>query len=78
MSTRRGANALIVKLGAARPLARYAIWARYGANWRFAVAPGGASEWSLPDEAGGPASAVVVSAVDRLGNESERVSALPN
>jgi hypothetical protein len=52
----------------------YAIWTRYGNEWRFAVAPAARTEWMVADDAQlGEASAVFVSAVDRLGNESERV-----
>jgi uncharacterized lipoprotein YddW (UPF0748 family) len=79
VSVRRAPALLTVKLGAGagKPLAHYAIWARYGGQWRFAVAPASFSEWPLPDDAkAGAASAIIVSAVDRLGNESERVSAL--
>ena len=60
--------------GAGQPVAHYAIWSSYGAQWRFAVAPGARTQWTVPDDAAlGPASAVLVSAVDRLGNESERI-----
>ena len=55
----------------------YAIWSRHGALWRFSVVPAGRAEWLVADDVvAGPASAIVVSAVDRLGNESERVSLL--
>jgi uncharacterized lipoprotein YddW (UPF0748 family) len=77
VAAHRAGAALNLKLapGAGKPVALYAIWARYGAQWRFAVAPGARTEWVLPDDAAaGPASAVVVSAIERLGNESERVS----
>lgn len=49
--------------------ANFAIWLRRGTGWRFSVQPAGET---LIDAAG--ADAVVVSAVDRLGNESGRVA----
>lgn len=63
---------LTLKAGSAN--AQYAIWSRYGREWRFAVAPAARVDWSIPDDdkLGAP-NAVVVSAVDRLGNESQRV-----
>ncbi len=71
----RGAGGLTLALTPADPASTVAIWSRYKGQWRFAVAPGAAASWSVPDDAAaGPASAVVVSAVDRLGNESARVS----
>jgi uncharacterized lipoprotein YddW (UPF0748 family) len=63
--------------GAGLPVAEYALWARYADQWRFTVIPaqGQRGDWPLPDDARlGAASEVVVSAVDRLGNESARVS----
>jgi uncharacterized lipoprotein YddW (UPF0748 family) len=49
--------------------ASFAVWRRYGAEWRFSIQI--ATERTI-DPAG--ADAVVVSAVDRLGNESPRVA----
>lgn len=56
---------------------QHAIWVRYGERWHFRVAPAGESSITLKDDAGlgGPVSEVVLSAVDRLGNESGRVKA---
>ncbi len=77
-----GAISLVLKAapGKAPGLSRYAIWSRYGREWRFAMVPavpGITASWTAPDDASaGPASAIVVSAVDRLGNESERVDVL--
>jgi hypothetical protein len=52
----------------------YAIWSRYGSEWRFAVSPEGRVDYQVLDDARlGEATSVFVSAVDRLGNESERV-----
>ncbi len=53
----------------ARETANYAIWRRFGSEWRFAVQPAGETV-ALANGA----DAVVVSAVDRLGNESARVA----
>lgn len=75
-SARRESNGVALKLaaGAGKPVAHYAIWSRYGSEWRFAVAPAARPVLLLADDAaGGAAQAVVVSAVDRLGNESERI-----
>lgn len=56
-----------------KPAARFAVWAHSGGVWQFHVVPGTASTIDLP--APSPAvDRVVVSAVDRLGNESRRVS----
>ncbi|MET3130331.1 uncharacterized lipoprotein YddW (UPF0748 family) [Oxalobacteraceae bacterium GrIS 1.11] len=79
VAARREAGALKLSLvaGAGKPVAQYAIWSRYGEHWRFTVVPGMRGDWALADDASaGPVNAVVVSAVDRLGNESERVSVL--
>ena len=70
-----GGTGLRLSAGPGKPVTHYAIWSRYGAEWRFAVAPSSRPVLLLPDDAvAGPAQAVVVSAVDRLGNESVRVS----
>nr|WP_154375914.1 family 10 glycosylhydrolase [Duganella guangzhouensis] len=76
-SARRESNGVALKLSASagKPVAHYAIWSRYGAEWRFAVAPASRPVLLLADDAaGGAAQLVVVSAVDRLGNESERIN----
>jgi uncharacterized lipoprotein YddW (UPF0748 family) len=70
LSARRVAAGVTLKLGAGKGNAQYAIWSRHGGQWRFSVAPGTHTEWSAPADA----DAFVVSAVDRLGNESARVS----
>jgi uncharacterized lipoprotein YddW (UPF0748 family) len=67
-------GAVGLKLTPGKANALYAIWSRYGNEWRFAVAPAAHASWTLPDDARlGPANAVFVSAVDRLGNEGARV-----
>lgn len=75
VGAQRGAAGLDLKLSAGKGATQYAIWARYGEEWRFTTAPATRGEVTLADEAGVQARAVVVSAVDRLGNESERVTA---
>ncbi|MFA6443355.1 MAG: family 10 glycosylhydrolase, partial [Sterolibacterium sp.] len=66
---------LNLRPGSGSPPANYAIWTRYGKAWRFSVRPASQPEFDF-DEGGamGELNAVVVSAVDRLGNESPRVS----
>jgi uncharacterized lipoprotein YddW (UPF0748 family) len=70
VSARQAGGAIQLKLAPGRDTAHYAIWSRHGDAWRFAVAPSSATQWSVADDA----SAVVVSAVDRLGNEGERLA----
>jgi uncharacterized lipoprotein YddW (UPF0748 family) len=78
VGARRGAAGLALSLPPGDPASNFAIWSRYGKQWRFAVAPGASNSWTLPDDAtAGPANAVYVSAVDRLGNESTRVAVVP-
>jgi uncharacterized lipoprotein YddW (UPF0748 family) len=59
--------------GAGKPVARYAVWTHSGGTWQFHVVPGTASTMELAVRAL-PVDRVVVSAVDRLGNESIRVA----
>ncbi|WP_020656015.1 glycoside hydrolase family 10 protein [Massilia niastensis] len=74
----RRKNAVELKLKAGRANALYAIWARHGSEWRFAVAPASRVDWSIPDDDKlGAANTVYVSAVDRLGNEGARVRVWP-
>ncbi|WP_371860979.1 glycoside hydrolase family 10 protein [Pseudoduganella flava] len=75
VAVKRDGKAVCVALGPVKNAARYAIWARYGDEWRFTVAPATKNEVVLADLAGVPARAVVVTAVDRVGNESPRASA---
>ena len=70
VSSKRTGAAVTVKFGADKACAHFAIWSRHGSQWRFAVIPGTQTEWNAPADA----DAFVVSAVDRLGNESARVS----
>jgi hypothetical protein len=75
VTVKRGENGLAVAFGASRNAVTFAIWARYGDEWRFTVTPATSGDVVLRDLAGVPARSVVVTAVDRMGNESLRVSA---
>ena len=73
---RGGDGAVVVKLNpgaGAEPVWQYAVYARHGDAWKFRVVPASEKQVALGD---GNISAIVVTAVDRMGNESERV-ALP-
>ena len=53
----------------------FAVWARYGQQWRFLTVPAGTPSLTLnPDPSAGPTTHVVIAAVDRCGNESEHVN----
>jgi hypothetical protein len=70
----RAGHGLKLKLAPGKSDALYAIWTRYGSQWRFSVAPAAQHDVTVADDAKlGEANSVFVSAVDRLGNESERV-----
>jgi hypothetical protein len=76
-ANRNAAKAAVVTLkpGAGEATWLYAIYIRYGTSWRFTTLPGGSPGITLNvDPAAGAATAVVVSAVDRTGNESPRVT----
>ncbi|WUR13203.1 family 10 glycosylhydrolase [[Empedobacter] haloabium] len=75
VALKRGANGLTVSLTTPKNAVQYAIWARYGDEWRFTTAAASRGEVVLADDGGVPARSVVVTAVDRLGNESPRASA---
>jgi hypothetical protein len=68
-------RSLLLAPGLGAEVARYAVWRREAGQWRFAVQPAKNRVVSLaPQGAFGRVEAVVVSAVDRLGNESPRVT----
>lgn len=68
-------RSLLLAPGLGAEVARYAVWRREAGQWRFAVQPARDRVVSLaPRGAFGRVEAVVVSAVDRLGNESPRVT----
>jgi uncharacterized lipoprotein YddW (UPF0748 family) len=72
----RKGDGVYLKLAAGKANATYAIWSRYGNQWRFATVPASRVDWTVPDDVKlGKPDMVVVSAVDRLGNESARVQA---
>ena len=74
ISNRRVDGALSLHMVAGKNTSEYAIWSRYGNEWRFAVAQAASGEWRVADDAVlGAANAVVISPVDRLGNEGARV-----
>lgn len=69
---------LLIVPGSGEPAARYAVWRRYGSQWRFSVQSADDPVVALaPDPALGAVAAVVVSAVDRRGNESPRATLVP-
>lgn len=66
---------LVLKLRGDAEVARFAVWARFGNSWQFQVVSAAAGEIIVPpSRTARAANAVVVSAVDRLGNESARIS----
>jgi hypothetical protein len=72
----RKGGAVRLKLAPGKATTLYAVWSRYGGQWRFAAVPASRAEWDVADDATlGAADLVVVSAVDRLGNESARLKA---
>ncbi len=75
-TARRDGKAVQLKLVPGKNTVQYAVWSLHGGSWRFTVAQADGKELTIADEGKGPASAVFVSAVDRLGNESARVDAL--
>jgi hypothetical protein len=64
---RRRGPAVVIQPGVGEAAARWAVWRRVGGQWRFSVQP--AAEVTVELQG---ADAVVVSAVDRLGNASAR------
>ncbi|NNG24929.1 glycoside hydrolase family 10 protein [Telluria aromaticivorans] len=76
VSSMQRKDGVSLTLKAGKGTALYAIWARHGGEWRFAVAPASRVDWTVPDDARlGAANLVYVSAVDRLGNEGAPVQA---
>jgi len=70
----RTAQGVALKLKAGKANALFTVWERHGNEWKFHVLPASTADWKLADDARlGAADAVFVGAVDRLGNESERV-----
>lgn len=80
--TRRSDGALDLRLRIPwfdKPVVRWAVWLRYGEHWVFQVCH--QPTQVLPTNSAGaqaaPLTGVVVSALDRVGNESPRVGLLP-
>ncbi|HZX26152.1 MAG TPA: family 10 glycosylhydrolase [Telluria sp.] len=70
----RDRQGIALKLAGGPLVTHFALWARYGNEWRFSVAPAAHGTVGVPDDARlGRASAIFVSAVDRVGMESPRV-----
>ncbi len=70
-----GAVNVTLRAGGGEATWLYALYAKYGDTWEFTTVPGGAPSIALnPDAAGKAATTVVVSAIDRCGNESARVT----
>ena len=64
-----------IRPAASASTALFAIWRRHGAQWHFTVQPAAEPEVDLAaDPRFGSVDLLVVSAVDRLGNESPRVT----
>jgi uncharacterized lipoprotein YddW (UPF0748 family) len=76
---RSGSTNIQLQSNPREAVAQYAVWTRIGNAWKFSVVPASnngltAGEWTLElNGEGDRPTAVVVSAVDRVGNESERV-----
>jgi uncharacterized lipoprotein YddW (UPF0748 family) len=68
-SLRRRGPAVLIEPGVGEAVARWAVWRRVGGQWRFSVQPAAATTVELQG-----ADAIVVSAVDRLGNASPRAA----
>ena len=74
---KREPHGVNLKLAPGTANAQYAIWTRYGNQWRFAVTPVATDNLLLTDDPQlGAPSAVFVNAVDRLGNESAPVAVM--
>lgn len=73
---RHGHVKLAISPGGGEPPFVYGIWARRGREWSFTTAPAAdATSVALePDARGEPVTSVVVTAVDRTGNESARIT----
>lgn len=70
---KRGQVAIALSSGLGEKPAVYGVWACRGGEWNFSVIPAAGSVILDPSAMGTPVSKVVVTAVDRTGNESKRV-----
>ena len=66
---RQSDGRIMILPGPGEAAANFAVWQRQGSAWQFSVQPMSAPVVAAPD-----AETIVVSAVDRLGNESPRVT----
>jgi uncharacterized lipoprotein YddW (UPF0748 family) len=72
---RGGTPAVSLRPGRGETTTLYSVYTRHGDQWRFNVYPSSVQTIELrPDPELGPVTTVVVAAVDRLGNESRRVT----
>ncbi|HZX25748.1 MAG TPA: hypothetical protein VFF16_01665, partial [Telluria sp.] len=70
----RDKQGIALKLAGGPLVTHFALWARYGNEWRFSVAPAVRGAVAVPDDPRlGHCTAIFVSAVDRVGMESPRV-----
>ena len=77
VSAKREGRGVRLALAPGRANAMYAVWSRHGNEWRFHSVPASKVDFIVPDHPVlGAASSVVVSAVDRVGNESERIAVI--
>ena len=62
-----------------KAVARWAVWLRFGEQWEFQISlqPTMAIAAVKPQTGGAPLTGIVVSALDRVGNESQRIGLLP-
>jgi uncharacterized lipoprotein YddW (UPF0748 family) len=66
---------LRIQAGSGKPTQLFAVWKRFGREWRFFVQPAAQNLLDVSaDPVLGPVGTVVVSAVDRVGNEGPRVA----
>jgi uncharacterized lipoprotein YddW (UPF0748 family) len=75
-TARRARDGVALKLVAnGGALSQFAVWARYGNDWRFAAVPAAHGALTLLNDAAlGHPTAIVASAIDRVGVESARVA----
>jgi uncharacterized lipoprotein YddW (UPF0748 family) len=72
---RADSRQLRIQPGMGKPAKLYAVWKRFGTKWRFSVQASAHNLLDISvDPVLGPLGTVVVSAVDRVGNEGPRVS----
>jgi len=73
-----GIMSIVLTPGGREKPATWAVWCRYGDAWMFDARPGDARKIDVPlSREGKPLTGVCVSAVDRCGNESSRVTQVP-